>query len=69
MKEGNFIFKLIHSKKAMIYVCGDVKMMSVNVFNAFVKIAEEFGKMNHENAVKYIRELQSEKKYLQDVWL
>jgi methionine synthase reductase len=63
------IYKLIDSKKAMVYVCGDMKMMSINVFNAFVRIVEECGQQNHENAVKYVRDMQSNKRYLQDVWL
>ncbi|KAI1285666.1 Methionine synthase reductase [Halotydeus destructor] len=61
--------KLIRRDTTMIYVCGDVKMMSVNVFNAFVKVLEDSTNMMHEPAIKLLRDMQSDKRYLQDVWI
>lgn len=66
---GPEISSLIESKKCVVYVCGDVKMMSVNVFNSFVNIVETEQELNHEAAVKYVRDLQANKRYFQDVWL
>ncbi|CAG2111764.1 unnamed protein product [Medioppia subpectinata] len=67
-KHSSPVFKLIDSRKAVVYVCGDLKGMSTDVFNAMVAVVETSGKRSREDAVKYIRELQSEKRYLQDIW-
>jgi len=62
------LYRLIDVRKAIVYVCGDLKGMATDVFNALVSVVETAGKQSRENAVKYVRELQSEKRYLQDIW-
>ena len=68
LKESKAVYRLIDGEKAVVYVCGDIKSMSSDIFNAFVKVIEECGQQSRENAVKYMREMQSDKRYLQDIW-
>ena len=68
LKEAKQIYRLIDKQRAVVYVCGDIKGMSTDVFNAFVKLVEECGKESRENAVKYVRDMQSDKRYLLDIW-
>ena len=65
---GKELFKILQDPKSMIYVCGDMKSMSVEVLNAFVFVIEDVGKAMHENAVQQMRDMQSSKRYLQDIW-
>lgn len=62
------IYQQLTNKEVVIYVCGDMKAMSVQVFDAFVSVLEGAGQMMHENAVQTMRDMQSDKRYLQDIW-
>ncbi|XP_054160971.1 methionine synthase reductase-like [Oppia nitens] len=67
-KYGQSLYKLIDTKRAIVYVCGDLKGMSIDVYNAFVAIVEQNGHKSREDSVKYVRQLQSDRRYLQDIW-
>ena len=62
------ICNLLQNPKTMIYVCGDLKSMSIDVFNTFVSILEDVGRAMHENAVGQMKDMQKDKRYLQDIW-
>lgn len=68
VKEGQRVFELISKHKAVVYVCGDIKGMSSDVFSAFVKVVEQYGQQSRESAVKYLRDMQTDKRYLLDIW-
>jgi sulfite reductase (NADPH) flavoprotein alpha-component len=50
------------------YVCGDAKRMAKDVDTALHKIAESAGSLSAEQAVDYVKQLKSEKRYLRDVY-
>jgi sulfite reductase (NADPH) flavoprotein alpha-component len=50
------------------YVCGDAKRMAKDVDRALHKIAEIAGQLSSEQAVDYVKQLKSEKRYLRDVY-
>jgi sulfite reductase (NADPH) flavoprotein alpha-component len=50
------------------YVCGDAKRMAKDVDSALHKIAETAGSLSAEQAVDYVKQLKSEKRYLRDVY-
>lgn len=53
---------------AHFYVCGDASKMAKDVHQALIEIAQEEGKMSVEDATKYIKELQRNKRYHRDVY-
>ena len=50
------------------YVCGDAKRMAKDVDAALHKIAETAGGFSAEQAVDYVKQLKTEKRYLRDVY-
>ena len=50
------------------YVCGDAKRMAKDVDMALHKIAETAGGLSAEQAVDYVKQLKTEKRYLRDVY-
>jgi len=53
---------------AHIYVCGDARSMARDVQAMFIKIAVEVGGKTEEEAAKFIKELERQKRYQADVW-
>uniref|UniRef100_A0A914VWA6 NADPH--cytochrome P450 reductase n=1 Tax=Plectus sambesii TaxID=2011161 RepID=A0A914VWA6_9BILA len=53
---------------AHIYVCGDARNMARDVQAMFIKIAMELGGKTEEEATKFIKELERQKRYQADVW-
>lgn len=71
---GEQLVDLISNCGASIYVCGDWKKVSTSVSKAFVEIFSKYH-FDHESvdsapqeALKYIKKLQSDGRYLQDIW-
>ena len=50
------------------YVCGDAMRMAKDVDSALHKIAEAAGHLSTQQAVDYVKQLKSEKRYLRDVY-
>jgi sulfite reductase (NADPH) flavoprotein alpha-component len=50
------------------YVCGDAVRMAKDVDSALHKIVETAGRLSTEEAVDYVKQLKSEKRYLRDVY-
>lgn len=46
----------------------DARNMARDVQNTFYDIVEEYGKMDHSQAVDYIKKLMTKGRYSQDVW-
>jgi len=53
---------------AHFYVCGDASRMAKDVHATLHQVAEEHGGMSREEAEKYIKSLQKEKRYQRDVY-
>jgi sulfite reductase (NADPH) flavoprotein alpha-component len=53
---------------AVFYVCGDASRMAKDVDAALRQIASTEGSMSEEDATKWVKALQKEKRYLKDVY-
>ncbi|XP_063810046.1 NADPH--cytochrome P450 reductase isoform X2 [Pseudophryne corroboree] len=67
-KNQENVWKLISEENAHIYVCGDARYMARDVLATFHDIVAEHGKMDHAQAVDYIKKLMTKGRYSQDVW-
>jgi sulfite reductase (NADPH) flavoprotein alpha-component len=53
---------------AFFYVCGDAKLMAIDVHEALINVVERHGGLEREAAVEYVNALASERRYLRDVY-
>ncbi|GMR37123.1 hypothetical protein PMAYCL1PPCAC_07318 [Pristionchus mayeri] len=53
---------------ARVYVCGDAKGMSKDLWECFVQCAAETGGCSIDEARKYMMELKKADRYIEDVW-
>ncbi|KAG5500449.1 hypothetical protein JKF63_03542 [Porcisia hertigi] len=53
---------------ANIYVCGDAKRMAKDVEAELKRIVEVNGNMSRDEATEYIKNMETEERYLKDVW-
>lgn len=56
------------SSGANIYVCGDARFMAKDVDKEVRRLVEVEGKMSPEAAEEYMKKLESEERFLKDVW-
>ncbi|KAL0269150.1 UNVERIFIED_CONTAM: hypothetical protein PYX00_006972 [Menopon gallinae] len=68
-KYGKEICDMICNNNAIIYVCGDAKGLRKDVMNAFIGIIQRENGLSFKEANNFLRNLQKENRYLQDVWL
>lgn len=62
------LWTLIGQKGAHVYVCGDAKMMAKDVRNIIVEVVKGGGNMSSEEAEKYVKKMEQQKRYSADVW-
>ncbi|CAF0711129.1 unnamed protein product [Brachionus calyciflorus] len=62
------MIQLINEKNGYIYVCGDAKNMSKDVFNCFAECLCKELEMSNEQANKYLMDMIKNKRYKQDIW-
>ncbi|GLJ44666.1 hypothetical protein SUGI_0939040 [Cryptomeria japonica] len=67
LKEASYIWELI-SQGAYFYVCGDAKGMAKDVHQALLNIIQQQKSIDGNEADSVLKELQSEGRYLRDVW-
>jgi sulfite reductase (NADPH) flavoprotein alpha-component len=53
---------------AHFYVCGDAKRMAKDVDVALHEVIAEEGRLSHEQAVEYVKEMKRERRYQRDVY-
>jgi sulfite reductase (NADPH) flavoprotein alpha-component len=53
---------------AYFYVCGDADPMAKDVESTLLRICQDFGKLSPQDALNYIKQLRSQKRYLADIY-
>ena len=66
-KQGKTIYELLE-QDATLYVCGDAKHMAKDVHRALHEVVKEWGQCGNSEAESYVKNLQMNGRYLQDVW-
>ncbi|XP_057868877.1 NADPH--cytochrome P450 reductase 1 [Cryptomeria japonica] len=67
LKEASYIWELI-SQGAYFYVCGDAKGMAKDVHQALLNNIQQQKSVDGREAESVLKKLQSEGRYLRDVW-
>jgi len=62
------LWHLIGKKGAHVYICGDAKMMAKDVRNIILETIKTGGEMSAEDAEKYVKKMEQQKRYSADVW-
>jgi len=62
------IWKLIGEDNGHFYICGDAKLMAKDVYNILVDIIKNHGGKSEEEALAYIKKMETQKRYSADVW-
>eukprot|EP01089_Gocevia_fonbrunei_P011892 TRINITY_DN2650_c0_g1_i1.p1 TRINITY_DN2650_c0_g1~~TRINITY_DN2650_c0_g1_i1.p1 ORF type:complete len:644 (+),score=155.36 TRINITY_DN2650_c0_g1_i1:53-1984(+) len=68
-EDKDLIWDLLENKGAHFYVCGDAKRMAGDVHTTLLKIFSQVGGRSEEEAVKYMENLEKNKRYQRDVWV
>lgn len=61
------LWAMLNQKGAHIYVCGGTKM-GHDVLTAFGNVAKSVGKLDDKAATEYIKTLQNQGRYVQELW-
>ncbi|MEO5942917.1 MAG: flavodoxin domain-containing protein [Ferruginibacter sp.] len=67
MQKATELFEWIKNGAA-VYLCGEKEIMSKAVEETLIRIFEQEGKFNNEEALKYFEELKATGKYMKDVY-
>jgi sulfite reductase (NADPH) flavoprotein alpha-component len=67
-KHSKEFYHWIHEKKAIVYLCGNKRTMGKDVRETLSDIIRKEGKMNPDQADKYMEEMSLEKRLLADVY-
>jgi sulfite reductase alpha subunit-like flavoprotein len=67
LQQGAALAALLVQQQAHVYVCG-ATAMGTDVHNAFVSILETHASQSHEEAVHFVKEMQKEARYVQELW-
>jgi len=62
------LWEMIGKKGGHVYICGDAKMMAKDVRNIIVEVVQKGGEMSPEEAEKYVKKMEQQKRYSADVW-
>ena len=67
LEEGQEFWTYLE-RGAIFYVCGDAERMAPDVDSALHKIIQEHGNKSEAEAIEYVNELKSNKRYRRDVY-
>lgn len=56
-------------ENAAVYVCGDAKYMAHDVHKVLLKIIADQGQRTPEDALLYLKSMETEGRYQKDVWV
>uniref|UniRef100_A0A069DWU7 NADPH--cytochrome P450 reductase n=1 Tax=Panstrongylus megistus TaxID=65343 RepID=A0A069DWU7_9HEMI len=67
-KNADEIWNVIGENNGHIYVCGDARTMAHDVHGILLKVVQEKGNMNENEAANYVKKMEAQKRYSADVW-
>ncbi|XP_022665384.1 NADPH--cytochrome P450 reductase-like [Varroa destructor] len=67
-KEMDLVWDVIGVKGGHFYVCGDARTMARDVYQIVLKTLREKGGMSSADAEKYLKKMESQRRYCTDVW-
>ncbi|KAH8040982.1 hypothetical protein HPB51_013382 [Rhipicephalus microplus] len=62
------VWDLIGKKNGHFYICGDARNMARDVHEILLEIFRENGNMSEDEAVSYLKRMESQRRYSADVW-
>jgi NADPH-ferrihemoprotein reductase len=62
------IWRIIVENNGHLYICGDAKSMAPDVRNIVMKVMQDKGQMNEQQASAYLKKMETQKRYSADVW-
>ncbi|XP_050023019.1 NADPH--cytochrome P450 reductase isoform X2 [Dermacentor andersoni] len=62
------VWDLIGKKNGHFYICGDARNMARDVHEILLEIFRENGNMTEDEAVSYLKRMESQRRYSADVW-
>ncbi len=68
LAQSDLVWSVINSPKGRVFVCGSTKGMGEGVEAALVKVAQEEGGMNMENALEYWKDKERIWQYIKETW-
>ncbi|KAL3314278.1 hypothetical protein Ciccas_007102 [Cichlidogyrus casuarinus] len=67
-EHGQLVWQLLNDKGAYLYICGDAKNMAVDVRKSLIDVALEHGQLSPAQAENFFNNLESQNRFLSDVW-
>ncbi|CAG9817113.1 unnamed protein product [Phaedon cochleariae] len=62
------VWRVIGENNGHLYICGDAKSMAVDVRVILTKILQEKGQMTEQEAVAFLKKMETQRRYSADVW-
>jgi sulfite reductase (NADPH) flavoprotein alpha-component len=66
-EQGSAVWQWLQ-QGAHLYICGDAERMAKDVHQALIEVAMEFGGLSADDALAYLDDLRSQKRYQKDVY-
>lgn len=67
MHKHKFV-ELLHDENIHLYVCGDATGMAKHVYECIITVIKEVENTTEKEADDFVKQLQADKRYLQDIW-
>ncbi|KAK9889638.1 hypothetical protein WA026_007015 [Henosepilachna vigintioctopunctata] len=62
------LWNVISENNGNLYICGDAKSMAADVRNIIVRVIQQKGNMTEQQAVAYMKKMETQKRLSTDVW-
>lgn len=62
------IWRVIGENNGHFYICGDARNMANDVRNVILKVIQEKGEMTEQQALAYLKKMETQKRLSADVW-
>ncbi|CAH1153917.1 unnamed protein product [Phaedon cochleariae] len=67
-QQADEVWRVIGDNNGHLYICGDAKTMAFDVRAILIKILQEKGQMTEQQALAYLKKMETQKRFSADVW-